>query len=96
MKTKGDIVTYLHQACGSPVNSTWLKAIAAGFFTTWPGLTIDLVRKHLPKSIATAKGHLQQQMQGICSKKTTKATPQQYSANNLPDNEFQPSSEPRT
>jgi hypothetical protein len=34
---------------------TWIKAIEAGHFTTWPGLTADLVRKHLPKSIATTK-----------------------------------------
>jgi hypothetical protein len=43
LTTKRDIVKYLHQACGSPVQSTWVKAIEAGYFTTWPGLTPALV-----------------------------------------------------
>jgi hypothetical protein len=64
---KQDIVQYLHQAAGSPVPSTWIKAIDAGFFTTWPGLTSKLVKKHLPKSLATAKGHLRQERQGLRS-----------------------------
>jgi hypothetical protein len=42
LAVKQDIVTYLHRACFSPVPSTWLKAIDAGHFATWPGLTIDL------------------------------------------------------
>lgn len=67
LQTKHDIVTYLHQACCSPITSTWLKAIEAGHFTTWPGLTVDLVQKHLHKSIATTKGHLRQECQGLRS-----------------------------
>ena len=39
---KKDIVTYLHKAAYSPVKSTWIKAINAGFFTTWPGLTAEI------------------------------------------------------
>jgi hypothetical protein len=58
LTNKRDIATYLHKACFSPVPSTWIKAIDAGFFATWPGLTTDLINKHLPKSEATAKGHL--------------------------------------
>jgi hypothetical protein len=51
-----DIVQHLHQPAGSPVPSTWIqKAINAGFFTAWPGLASKLVKKHLPKSLATAK-----------------------------------------
>jgi hypothetical protein len=46
---KRDLVRFLHAAAFSPVQDTWLKAIWAGHFTTWPGLTEDLVRKHLPK-----------------------------------------------
>ncbi len=60
MKTLPDLVHYFHRACFSPVIKTWTQAIDAGFFTTWPGLTSALVRKHLPKSVATAKGHLRQ------------------------------------
>ena len=58
LSTKSDIMQYLYRAAFSPVVSTWTNAITAGFFTTWPGLNSALVRKHLPKSLATAKGHL--------------------------------------
>jgi hypothetical protein len=58
MHTQSDLVAYLHWACFSPIKATWLKAINASYFATWPGLTAQLVTKHLPKSIATAKGHL--------------------------------------
>ena len=35
----GSLVRYLHAAAGFPVKSTWLAAIKAGNFSTWPGLT---------------------------------------------------------
>ena len=44
--------------CFSPVFSTWLQAINMLFYT-WLGLTITAVRKYLPKSMATEKGHMQ-------------------------------------
>jgi hypothetical protein len=56
-----------HAATGSPVPSTWVRAIHAGHYATWPGLTAELVNKHLPPSLATAKGHLDQQRQNIRS-----------------------------
>jgi hypothetical protein len=46
---KRDLVWFLHAAAFSPVQDTWLTAIRAGHFATWPGLTEDLVRKHLQK-----------------------------------------------
>ena len=49
LNKKRDIVTYLHKAAFSPVPSTWIDAIDTGFFTTWPGLKADLVKKHLQK-----------------------------------------------
>lgn len=33
------LVHYLHAAAGFPVKSTWLAAIKAGNFASWPGLT---------------------------------------------------------
>ena len=60
IKTKADLVQYLHRCAFSPVIHTWTKAINAGYFATWPGLTSELVHKHLPKLLATAKGHLKQ------------------------------------
>jgi hypothetical protein len=69
MKTLSDLVQYLHRACFSPVIKTWTQAIDAGRFTTWPGLTSGLVRKHLPKSLATAKGHLRMDRKNVRSTK---------------------------
>jgi hypothetical protein len=46
---KWDLVRFLHAAAFSPVQDTWLKAIRAGHLAIWPGLTEDLVRKHLQK-----------------------------------------------
>jgi hypothetical protein len=56
---KRDLVRCLHAAAFSPVQDTWLKAIRAGHFATWPGLAEDLVRKHLPKEIGDGKGPLE-------------------------------------
>ena len=53
-----DIVRYLHRVVGSPVPSTCIKAIDKGNYATWPGLTYQLVCKHLPKSVYTTKGHM--------------------------------------
>ena len=63
-----DIVRYLHRAAGSPVPSTWCTAIDAGNYATWPGLTSKQVRKHLPKSVATTKGHMRQMLVNIIGK----------------------------
>jgi hypothetical protein len=74
LKIKKEIIQYLHGACFSPTKSAWIKAIKQGHFATWPGLTAEMVEKHLPKSIATAKGHLQQQRKNLRStKKMTEA-----------------------
>ena len=71
LSTKSDIMKYLHQASFSPVVSTWTNAIIAGLFTTCPGLNSTIVRKHLPKILATAKGHLRQDRQNVQSSRNT-------------------------
>jgi hypothetical protein len=35
-------ITYLHAAAGFPVKVTWMDAIKAGNFTTWPSLTTSV------------------------------------------------------
>ena len=70
MRTKKDLAQYLHQACWSPVTRTWTDAINEGYLATFPGLTASLVTKHLPPSLATAKGHMRNTRQHIRS--TTK------------------------
>ena len=52
--SKKELVMFLQKAVFSHVPSTWIRAIDADFFTTWPGLTSTLVRNHLPKSIIIA------------------------------------------
>ena len=59
LKVKKDLITYYQKCCFSPVRSTWIREIDNGNFCTWPGLTAHVVRKHLPKSTATAKCHMQ-------------------------------------
>ena len=61
------LVQFLHRACFRPVVDTWCKTIDAGYFATWPGLTSKLLRKHIPTSIETAKGHLRIARQHIRS-----------------------------
>ena len=66
---KRDLIEYYHKCCFSPVISTWVQAIKKGNFCTWPGLTSSAVIKYLPPSLATAKGHMQQQHKNIRSTK---------------------------
>ena len=74
-KTKQELASFYHAALFSPVESTLLRAIKRNHFTSWPDLTSDLITKHLPKSIATAKGHTKLQRQGIKSTKPVSITP---------------------
>jgi len=61
---------FLHACCFSPATSTFIKAIKNGNFLTWPGLTAENVRKHLPVFIATLKGHMNEERKNIQSTKT--------------------------
>ena len=63
------MVEYYHRCCFSPVISTWITATNKGTFCTWPGLTAKLVQKHMGKSMATEKVHMQQQMKNLRSTK---------------------------
>jgi hypothetical protein len=86
--TKTQLVQYLYACCGSPVVTTWKKAIRNGNFITWPGideLSIDL---HLPKSIASAKGHLNQERKNLQS--TRVPLPAQAKNNDQSEDTFFP------
>ena len=67
--TARDLALYLHAACFSPTKDTFLTAIQKNHFLGWPGLTSSLIRKHLPVTTATIKGHLRQEQQGLQSTK---------------------------
>ena len=69
MRTKVDLAKYLHLCAWSPVVDTWLNAIDRYFFLIWPGFSSQLIKKHLPKSITIAKGHLKVSRQHVRSTK---------------------------
>ena len=66
LKTQQQLVQWFHAAAFSPCPSTFLDAIQRNFFATWPGLTANIVRRHLTQTDATVKGHLDQQRQRKC------------------------------
>ena len=57
MATKPDLAMYYHLAAFSAVPTTFITAINNVNFSTWPGLTAELITKNLPKSLATSKVH---------------------------------------
>ena len=70
-----DFVLFVHVSLGSPVYSTFLRAIRAGYLSSWPRLTTAIVLANPPHTIATAKGHLNQLRQGLDSTKTRSDSP---------------------
>ncbi len=64
----------MHAVCGYPVKSTWLKAIKAGNYISWPMLTECNVNKYYPETSEMPKGHMNQTRKNIRSTKT-KQTP---------------------
>ncbi len=54
-------VQFVHAALGYPAPTTFLNAVVAGYITgphQYPRLTPKLVRRHMPQTMATARGHL--------------------------------------
>ena len=68
-QTHRDLAKYLHTAFYSPVKSTWEQAIKKDHFITWPGLTPQLLQKHLLPSTATVQGHNYWERQNLQSTK---------------------------
>jgi hypothetical protein len=64
-----ELIKYLNAACFSPTKLTWITAITNRNFTSWPGLTDQAVEKHLSKSTAIVKGHMNQQRMHASSTK---------------------------
>ena len=74
-KTKSELAAYLHAAAGYPTKSSFITAIKNGNFLTWPGLTPELISKHLLPSIPTTKGHLKQEQQNLRSTRSPDPLP---------------------
>lgn len=62
-------ICFLHAVAGYLTKSTWLAAIKAGNFVTWPMVTTEHVNKHYPKSNKTDKGHMRLQHMNVRSTK---------------------------
>jgi hypothetical protein len=87
-KPKRELAIYLHAALGSPAPSTLLRAIRRGHLITIPGLTTNLITKHLPKSLATSLGHQDQEAKNL---RSTKPPPKPTSST---DEDLEPPPEP--
>jgi hypothetical protein len=70
-RPKQELAKYLLTTLGSPVPSTLLRAIRTTNLTTFPGMTTNLISKHLPKSLATVLGHQDQEAKHLRSTKVT-------------------------
>ena len=66
------LVKYFHAAAGYPVYSTWLAAIKAGNYSSWPGITYSNARRYCPSADETIKGHQVQTRQNLRSTKPKK------------------------
>jgi hypothetical protein len=67
-----ELVAYAHATLFSPALSTLEKALQKGYVRNFPGLTAKTLRRHPPRSVATAKGHLDQVRKNL---RSTKASP---------------------
>ncbi len=70
LKTQPELVRYHHASAGFPTKPTWLAAIRNKHFALWPGLTLNVARKHFPDSEETHKGHGRKTSSGLGSTKT--------------------------
>ena len=83
-QTKKQLATFLHKCMFSPTIRTLMKAIKNGNLITFPGIDEINFLKHLPKSMATTFGHLDQEQQGLQS---TKSKIQQILQPNIDEDE---------
>ena len=65
--SQSELAKHLHQIICSPPKITLLRAINNHQLDSFPGLTYDLINKHLPPSTATEKGHMIRTRQGLRS-----------------------------
>jgi hypothetical protein len=62
-----ELVVYSHATLFSPAISTLEQALKRGYIRNFPGLTAKTLQHHPPRSVATAKGHLDQVRQNLHS-----------------------------
>ena len=84
MAAKPDLAIYYHRAAFCPAPSTFITEINNRNFSTWPGLTEELIAKHLPKSLVTAKGHAKLSQINVRSTRPPDPTPDLPVTSDLP------------
>ena len=57
-KSKQELTLFYHAACFSPTKRTFVDAIKRNAFSSWPGLTVEIVNKYLTRTEAIIKGHI--------------------------------------
>jgi hypothetical protein len=70
-KINADYVAFFHAALGSPTVNTLIQALNRGYLNNLPRLTATMVAANPPISMATDKGHLDLNRQGVNSTKTS-------------------------
>jgi hypothetical protein len=66
VRTKEILVDFYHAVFGSPAVPTFLRTSDRGYISV-PGLKANMVRRNMPNSLATAKGHLDRLRQNLRS-----------------------------
>ena len=72
------LVIYFHADAGYPVIDTWLKAIKAGNYDSWLGLTYINATKYCQSEDKIIKGHMLQTRQGVWSTNPKKPSKQEF------------------
>ena len=57
-KSIAQLMAYLHCCMNAPTVKTYTHAIKMNWLSTFPGLSVEAVQKHLSKSDKTSMGHL--------------------------------------
>ena len=66
-KPKQKLAQYHHASLQSPVSSSVLQAIRCSHLTTFPGITTNLISKHLPTSLSAILGHHKTRKPSTCA-----------------------------
>jgi hypothetical protein len=71
LPNKRQSLLYHHSLAGFPPKETFLAAVRARNYATWPGLTMTLILKHFPDLVKMQKGHMKGQRKGVRSTKVS-------------------------
>ena len=80
-----NLIEYLHCVAGSPKKSTFQRAVKAGNYKSFPGLSVENVARYCPENAtATVLGHLTQTPKGLRSTRWATAANALLTANESP------------